>query len=154
MRDREFVNRFCAFRLLGIEKYRGDMDHYLAESLTHMNEMTECELSNLSNRFRLALSNNVQLFDRHAFRKSLIEREGRSVINASLWDVLATGFCDYSEEAVKENADELRFAVCTLLADDSFISSITYSTNDTKQVRHRFVRTTSILREIFGVPAN
>ena len=33
MRDREFVNRFCAFQLLGLDRYRGDMDDYLATCL-------------------------------------------------------------------------------------------------------------------------
>ena len=28
MRDREFVNRFCAFHLLGLDRYRGDMDDF------------------------------------------------------------------------------------------------------------------------------
>ena len=33
MRDREFINRFCAFQLLGLDEYRGDMDDFLAECL-------------------------------------------------------------------------------------------------------------------------
>ena len=33
MRDREFVNRFCAFQLLGLDEYRGDMDVFLGECL-------------------------------------------------------------------------------------------------------------------------
>ena len=37
MRDREFVNRFCAFRLLGAEQYR-EMDDFLAASLKKMND--------------------------------------------------------------------------------------------------------------------
>ena len=38
MRDREFVNRFCAFQVLGAEAYRDDMDAFLARSLQKMNE--------------------------------------------------------------------------------------------------------------------
>ena len=40
MRDREFVNRFCAFQILNIEKYR-DMDEFLADSLRAMNARPE-----------------------------------------------------------------------------------------------------------------
>ena len=49
MRDREFVNRFCAFQVLGADQYqRGDMDDFLARCLIRMNEMNDTELSELS----------------------------------------------------------------------------------------------------------
>ena len=47
MRDREFVNRFCAFRLLGVNEYRGDMDQYLATCLRRMNKMAHQDLDAL-----------------------------------------------------------------------------------------------------------
>ena len=58
MRDREFVNRFCAFRILGLEEYRGDMDDFLARGLRKMNRMEESDLSRLSTEFRRGLANN------------------------------------------------------------------------------------------------
>ena len=69
MRDREFVNRFCAFQILELEEYRGDMDEFLAKCLREMNRINESELSRLSEKLRLSLSNNLLLFERHAFRK-------------------------------------------------------------------------------------
>ena len=36
MRDREFINRFCAFQILRLEDYR-DMDDFLASCLKKMN---------------------------------------------------------------------------------------------------------------------
>ena len=50
MRDREFVNRFCAFQTLGAEKYR-DMDEFLADGLREMNSKPE-SLPALSSQFR------------------------------------------------------------------------------------------------------
>ena len=152
MRDREFVNRFCGFRLLGANQYRGDMDGYLAATLTQMNEMGDCELADLSVRFRRGLANNRMLFNRHSFRKSLAAGEGRTVINASLWDVMSTGLSGHSEAIVKACADDLRQAVRKLLQDEEFNTSITYATNDTDRVRHRFARSTEVLKEILGVP--
>ncbi len=38
MRDRELINRFCAFRLLGVESYKGYMDDFLADSLKVMHK--------------------------------------------------------------------------------------------------------------------
>ena len=69
MRDREFVNRFCAFRILGYENYRGDMDDFLAKCLTRMNKMSEDERSHLSQRFRQSMESNFLVFGDHAFRK-------------------------------------------------------------------------------------
>ena len=51
MRDREFVNRFCAFQTLDLSDYRGDMDAFLAESLRRMNHMEARHLSDLSLEF-------------------------------------------------------------------------------------------------------
>ena len=50
MRDREFVNRFCAFRLLEFDEYRGDMDDFLANCLRQMNKLEESSLLRLSRR--------------------------------------------------------------------------------------------------------
>ena len=91
MRDREFINRFCGFQLFPIEEYRGDMDDFLAKTLVHMNKMSETELSELSAQLRTCLYNNREVFGRHAFRKHTEFQEHRSVINASLWDVMTTG---------------------------------------------------------------
>ena len=151
MRDREFVNRFCAFWLLGVDRYRGDMDDFLAETLNHMNAMDEDDLASLSSRFRQGLANNLLLFEQHSFRKSLLTQERRSVINASLWDVMSTGLCGYHEEAVSSTADELRMGVWGLLEDEQFSMSITYGTNDTERVLHRFRQSTTVLEEILGV---
>ncbi len=151
MRDREFVNRFCAFRLLGVNRYRGDMDQYLAECLTQMNGMTDCDLARLTVTFGRGLANNLRLFNQHSFRKSLVAQERRSVINASLWDVMSTGLCDCSEEDVAAKADDLRLGVWGLLEEEEFNASITYGTNDTVRVLHRFARSTAILEEVLGV---
>ncbi len=69
MRDREFVNRFCAFYLLGAKEYKGDMDDFLGKALDKMNDATDERLQALSSDFRRGLANNRILFDKHSFRK-------------------------------------------------------------------------------------
>lgn len=154
MRDREFVNRFCAFHLLGLDRYRGDMDDFLAECLSHMNGLADTELENLSSSFRSGLANNLALFGRHAFRKYALDQERRSVINASLWDAMSTGLCGYSAAAVLAHADDIKLGIWGLLEDDDFNTSITYSTNGTERVRHRLLKTKSVLEGILGVQEN
>ncbi|MCY4005439.1 MAG: DUF262 domain-containing protein [Rhodobacteraceae bacterium] len=147
MRDREFVNRFCAFHLFGTDEYRGDMDDFLAQCLRRMNALHPADLTTLSREFRRGLSNNLLLFERHAFRKRPSNQTRRSVLNASLWDVMSTGLSRYEGRHVSACADTVRQIVYDLLADDEFNTSITYSTNDTKRVKTRFNMTRRRLRE-------
>ena len=124
MRDREFVNRFCAFQLLDIDEYRGDMDDFLAKCLRQMNEMEDSDLSRLSDEFHRGLANNFMLFDQHAFRKHKPEQERRSVLNASLWDVMSTGLSHYAEDRVEVCAVPLCQAIHGLFDDERFNDAI------------------------------
>ncbi len=154
MRDREFVNRFCAFFLLGVEQYKGDMDDYLAAALRAMNTFDTAALDHLSDRFRLSLQNNLGLFGRHAFRKHMPDQEQRCILNASLWDVMSTGLARYSMNAVTENSAELKEAFYALLADDVFNDAITYGPNSTKKVRLRFEMAHEMFKEVLGDSEN
>lgn len=150
MRDREFVNRFCAFRLLPLMDYKGDMDDFLASALKLMNRSDSESLAKLSEEFRNALKNNYKVFGKHSFRKHNAGQESRSVLNASLFDVMSTGLCKYDPGVVAELADALRTAFYKLMEDDSFVKSITYSPNSALQVKHRFATAKSMFREVFG----
>lgn len=149
MRDREAINRFCAFYLLGESKYKsGDMDDFLARSLKLMNE-TPTSLTELTEHFTHTMNANRYLFGDHAFRKSLAKREEsapRSVLNIALFDVLSVILVGYSKEAIKNNADLIREKTRTLIENPSFNQSITYSTNSTRQVHNRF----HLAREMFA----
>ena len=150
MRDREFINRFCAFQLVHFRTYRGDMDEFLANCLRTMNKMEEAELSLLSAAFRRSLANNFMLFGQHAFRKHKSKQERRSVLNASLWDVMSTGLSHYAEDRVKARARPLRHAMYGLFSDATFIDAITYSPNSTSKVGCRFRMTRKIFEEVLG----
>ena len=150
MRDREFVNRFCAFQILDLDGYHGDMDGFLANCLKKMNRSEESELSRLSDEFRRGLSNNFALFDRHAFRKHDPGQERRSVLNASFWDVMSTGLSRYAEDHVEACAEHLRQAIYGLLEDEEFNIAITYGPNDARKVRTRFRLVQKVFEEVLG----
>ena len=155
MRDRELVNRFCAFKLLDLEEYRGDMDEFLAKSLRRMNSMSQDDLSHLSDDFQRSMSNNILLFQRHAFRKSILRwhesgENSKSMINASVWDVLSTGLSRYDRDRVEKSAESLRESVCRLLQDEDFSAAITISTNETKRVKMRFQMAETMFQEVLG----
>jgi hypothetical protein len=151
MRDREFVNRFCAFRLLPLDSYsnKDEMDGFLARALTQMNQLPETDLDALSADFRRSLRNNFAAFGEHSFRKHRPGQERRGVLNASLWDVLSTGLADIPEDAVPARKTMLLDRFYGLMDDEQFIRSITYGPNSANAVRHRFEVMKSTLAEVF-----
>ena len=148
MRDREFVNRFCAFQILDLEQYR-NMDEFLADGLRAMNARPE-SLPALSSQFRAALDNNFGLFGEQAFRRHEPGQEGRNVINASLWDVMSTGLSRYPMEVVEENIDATREAFYRLIGNQEFVDTITRGPNSAHQVRRRFAMAAEMFEELFG----
>lgn len=148
MRDREFVNRFCAFQIMDLERYR-DMDEFLAKCLVKMNEHTDV-LPVLSEQFETTLGNNLHLFGRHAFRRHELGQERRSVLNASIWDVMSTGLSRYPQQIVEENSSEMRAGFYRLMQDDDFVNAITYGTNDAKRVHRRFEMSKAMLEDVLG----
>jgi hypothetical protein len=141
MRDREAINRFCAFRLLGAERYKGDMDVFLATTLEEMNTLTKIELERLTKEFERSMKENYMLFGKHAFRKSLAENSenvSRTVINIALFDVCSVLFVPFEEALMAKRADQLRNSISALIKDIAFSLAITYGTNGLTQVTTRF----------------
>ncbi|MFO1044152.1 MAG: DUF262 domain-containing protein [Planctomycetaceae bacterium] len=150
MRDREFVNRFCAFHLIGYKNYpSSDMDDFLAQTLDRMNAMTAEDLNAMASAFHLTLTNNLALFGRHAFRKHRPLQDNRSVVNASLWDVMSTGFARYPTAVVREKTGEFLELFYMLLDNETFNDAITYSPNSTSKVRTRFELANALFAEVF-----
>ena len=150
MRDREFVNRFCAFQLLSLDEYKGNMDDFLAQVLRKMNNLEPEDLSRLSAEFRRGLANNHKVFGIHAFRKHSRGQEKRGVLNASLWDVMSTGLSRYPEELVDAHTEVLKSKFYTQMNDEEFVLSITRGPSDVRKVRHRFRVADAMFKEVLG----
>jgi hypothetical protein len=142
MRDREAINRFCAFKLLDRKSYtKGDMDGYLADGLTKLTTLGIEERSQLRTSFDEAMALNRRLFGDHAFRKSLAAPSAspaRSVINISLFEVCAVTMAGLQINGNEVAEQRIKKAVVSLLQDSDFLRSITYSTNSTVSVKARF----------------
>ena len=147
MRDREVVNRFCAFYLLGYKDYRADMDEYLANALAKMNRMNDDGLESMMNKFLSSMELNYEIFGVHAFRKSLSEKNPRcprTVINVSLFDVFSVFFAK-NLGLVTENQEVIRNYSRDLIKEYRFLDSISSSTSSSKQVKARFAHIESIV---------
>lgn len=142
MRDREAINRFCAFMLSGVQGYRsigGNMDDFLAETLRSMNAMGRTQIDQLlTPAFERSMRNNLAIFGRHAFRRHTDPSGGRTVLNIALFDVYSLLMTRYSEAFVAANADEFHQRFYSLHQNEDFRTAITYSTNDARRVETRF----------------
>ncbi len=149
MRDREAINRFCAFHLLGPATYKDDMDQFLADALKQINQMSEKQIGVLKKVFLQSMQNNLDVFGKHAFRKHDGTKETRSVFNMSLFDVFSTGLAQYAPVAVKRHKDKLRAGFVHLIKQEDYARDITYGTSDQLRVKGRFAATEKMLREVF-----
>jgi hypothetical protein len=153
MRDREAINRFCAFSILGWKQYRsGDMDSFLAEALSRMNKFERGQLADMREHFDRSMALNHFLFKQHAFRKSLAGSPGgyRSVLNIALFDVCSVLLSRFDPLRVKTLEDPIKQAFRELIRDPEFSHAITYSTNSRKQVEKRFADAEQKLVEVLG----
>lgn len=151
MRDREAINRFCAFRLLGVEQYKGDMDDFLAKTLERMNTFSSIELEKLNKVFLKSMGANYLLFGKHAFRKSLADQApsaSRSVLNIALFDVCSVSFAELDEKIIEGKEAILKDVIIELINDNMFSQVITISTNGLKQVKARFKMIRDALQQV------
>jgi Protein of unknown function DUF262 len=150
MRDREVINRFCAFRLLGWKRYvSGEMDAFLAEGLTALGNLVESERTALRERFDFAMELSFRMFGEHSFRKSLAKlsaNANRSPVNIALFEICAvTLSSDIAATADGASLENFSAGLRQLLDDTEFSRSITYSTNSTAPVHTRFTQMEALL---------
>jgi len=152
MRDREFVNRFCAFYLLGEGRYPGDnqMDEFLAESIKQMNKMPVSALADLANRFQTSMKNNQLVFGENAFRKPsesiIIKRQ--NPLNVALFDVFSVYLVRYSEQEAKEKSSQIKQVFRRLMADDDFYKAISGGTAAKRSIVNKFKAAKQAFEEV------
>lgn len=152
MRNREVINRFCGFYLLGVDQYsQSDMDGFLGKTLEKMNAMTKQELDELLQVFEHSMKINHLVFGKHAFRKSLSQKSvwaARSVINIALFDVCSVVLANLEEKFAVENSELLKKKMRDLISDYEFSQAITIGTNSVTKVKIRFMKMHDMISEI------
>jgi hypothetical protein len=153
MRDREAINRFCGFYLLGEQAYTaGDMDDYLARALDKM-QSGSVDLEQLRINFLHSMKMNSLLFKGHAFRKSLASKTpstARTVLNIALFDVFSVLFIGVDASTIVEKADILRNVLRELFQNYDFLHAISYSTNSTRQIQKRFTLARAAMAKVMS----
>ncbi len=152
MRDREIVNRWMAFRTLGVSSYRGDMDGYLGEALEKLNKASDAERKTLAAEFERGVTNNTLVFGKLAFRRHEPTQTRRGIFNVALFDAWCAGLAKYTKAQVVPKRQAIREAFFSLLADEEFRSAVSLSTNQRNHVTTRFTMVASALEEVLGAP--
>lgn len=140
MRDREAINRFAGFHVLGWNSYgHGGIDDFLARTLDKLNASSESDFCALTKDFHKSMQLNYRVFENHSFRKSLVDKHGtRSLINIALFDVLSWTFARLPEDLDATVLHEIGSRVVNLVRNDEFDEAITRGTSNTRQVQTRF----------------
>jgi hypothetical protein len=152
MEDRELALRFCAFRLLGEERYSAAraMDPFLESAndlLDDPIELPDAELEAVFDAFVRAMENSRLVFGGHAFRKWPLGQEYRNPINRPLFETWATALADYTPNDLADRRAAIVAAARKYMSEDrDYIESISTSTGDPRKVRLRFL----IARELSG----
>jgi hypothetical protein len=146
MLDRDFVNRFLCFYLLGVENYGSenfgkDLDTYMSMAMSSINDKTELEIEKIKSDFIESMELCKYIFEEEAFRKVYQSFERLPPINKAIFDTLSVQFgLLNSQERVKlkSKKDEMKSGLKNLLAnDDKFFTSVTSSTGDKNRVLYR-----------------
>ena len=153
MRDREAINKFCAFKLLGRKSYTsGDMDTFLAQGLRRLTTLPDKEHSALRSGFDNALELNQELFKTHAFRRSLASSDPsprHTPINISLFEVCTVNMFGLPKQLGAKSKRKLHDGLIELIRDNEiFNRAISYSTNSTQPVADRFAALEKLVSEI------
>ncbi len=152
MRDREIINRFAAFSVLGPDKYRGDMDQFIGNSLRKLNAMTDAERDELTQLFERGLENNWIVFEKLSFRRHDVPDAKNTRFNVALFDVMCIFMGQYDTKYVEQKQSKIRSAFYRVMGDSDVGAAVSYGTNHTDRVKARFEMIPTKLREVLGDP--
>ncbi|MEM6299431.1 MAG: DUF262 domain-containing protein, partial [Bacteroidota bacterium] len=153
MQDRDFTNRFLSFYLLELEKYNGDLDATLSETLFKINENDHLQavLPKIKSRFEAAMNAAYQIFGNDAFRKRTDPDDSRKPINKALFDSMSVGFSKLSPEDLQTLVDKGAIFKQALMdrsnEDARFWRSISTATGDRSNLIYRFITIQELIQE-------
>lgn len=149
MLDKEFVLRFLAFRLFGIENYSGDLDAFLNEAMEEIGK-PRSDGADIERDFDKAMNAAIQIFGEYAFRKQYESNGRRYPINKALfevWSVLLSHLNDAEIQSLIQRREQLNNGFIHLLnTDDDFNWVISSGTGSKESVRKRFEAINELIR--------
>lgn len=150
MLDCEFVNRFLAFFVLGIENYKGNLEDYLNDAMIALQKSSPEELSIYRSRFVQAMKYAHLIFQETAFRK--LNKDGNyGKINKPLYDTISVNLGKLTEtecDTLLRKRNQLLNDYHELLNNDDFVDIITNGTAKIPNVKLRYRLISKLFRGI------
>lgn len=152
MLDREFVNRFLAFYVLGIDEYAGNLDEFLTAALEHLVLEDSRSLARYREAFFVSMRRSHELLGDIAFRK--INKDGRyGAINKPLFECTSVVLAnlngeEYAELSARHQVFLDRYD--SLLHDEEFVGIVTSGTAQRASVRKRHEMLRSTIDEVIA----
>jgi len=154
MLDREFINRFLAFYILGYdEKYSGDIELFLANGLNAINLENKNTIKDIKESFTRSMKCAITIFGNDAFRKPRSEKnQRRKALSKAIFDTLSVNLAKLTQAEV----DVLILHKSTFLdkfnrlflEDTEFFNSVSNATGTPKHVFFRFKKIREIILEV------
>lgn len=139
MLDREFVNRFLAFYLLGIDEYTGNLDEFLTAVLEWLTTQNPNTLKRYGTAFLVSMCRCRFLFGDLAFRK-INRNERYGAINKPLFECTSVALAKLDEQeyaALSTRRETFLEMYNSLLHNDEFVAVITSGTAQMTSVKKR-----------------
>lgn len=141
--DRDFVNRFLAFYLLGYEEnYDGELDSFLNSGMAELERIDANKRIETKRVFKRTMDITYKIFDNDAFRKRYDLDDRRKPISKAVFDTLSVNIAWRSEteqdKLLNEKYKFRRWLIDLFNNDDSFHRSITTGTGQRSSVKKRF----------------
>jgi len=155
MADRECVLRYLAFRIKGVDEFRGsDLDGFLSATMELLNAMDPQTLNEYRQGFERALGLAHAIFGDQAFRKQRRDSQRKSPVNKALFEswLLTLVRLDAAQAAaLVDRRQRLNDALIHLLEKDTeFESAISANTGSVRSVRERFRKIANLIPAVLG----
>lgn len=151
--DRDFVNRFIAFHLLGYEEnYKGEIDSFLNYGMEKLEKISESEREIVKKDFEESMKTSYQIFGDDAFRKRYSSDDRRKPISKALYDTISVNIAKLSgneKRALINRKETFKSQLMTVLnEDDKFHRAITTGTGQKTNVVYRFDKIKTVINEV------
>jgi hypothetical protein len=152
MLDCEFVNRFLAFYVLGIDEYAGNLDEFLTAILEELVGKSHRELERYGEAFLTSMRRCHDLLSDIAFRK--INKNNRyGAINKPLFECTSVALANLSGEEYAELSSQRQIFLDkyeSLLRNEEFFKVITSGTAQRSSVRRRHEMLRATIDEVIA----
>lgn len=151
--DRDFVNRFLSFYLLGYtDNYGGELDAFMNDGMIKLAEISEHELLESEEAFRRTMDVCFQIFDNDAFRKRKTKDQNRIRISKAIFDTVSVNIAWRTvdeQDILIERKDMLINGLMALLNnDEDYQKAVTTGTAQKSKVKKRFDAVKKLIDQI------